>query len=174
MEARGGRPQVQRQDEEAYQHQPYKADVLPGVHRPKRYLRVLPAEERQPELRDYVGVGWDDVEHREEGREAQSADGKLVQGGRRLHGEPEHQREEDPGLVAEHDRVERLRRALPDSLEVAVTDYRLQDEPREPPDEAPVSHPVVVFPIVLARAPEVPEGAPARDEEACVREVPHE
>src|SRR3712207_8163432 len=65
-------------------------------------------------------------------------------------------------LVAEHDRVERLRRALPDALEVPVAYDRLDDKEPKPPDEPPVTHPVVVLPVFLPRAPQEP---PRRSEE---------
>src|SRR5215218_5785204 len=48
-------------------------------------------------------------------------------------------------------------RRLADALEVTVTNDRLHDQEPEAPEEAEVSHPVVVLPVVLPRSPQVPK-----------------
>src|ERR671920_1663509 len=182
-------PQVQGNDEEADEHQPDQADVLPGVHAAQRNLRPFTLPEDQPYLGYQVGVGRDYVEHSEQRGEAEGAHSELAQRLHRFYGEaqfvdevsrrgdaedgdPEHQQIEDPRLATEHDGVEGVRRALADTLEVTVADDRLHDQEPEAPEEAEVSHPIVVLPVVLPRGPQISPAGPASDQKSDVGEVP--
>src|ERR671917_1491309 len=149
-------PQVQGNDEEADEHQPDQADVLPGVHAAQRNLRPFTLPEDQPYLGYQIGVGGDYVEHGEQCGEAEGAHSELAQRLHRFYGEaqlvdevrrrgdaqygyPENQQVEDPRLATEHNGVESLGRALADTLEVTVADDRLHDQEPEAPEKAEVS-----------------------------------